>query len=125
MKKIIVLTIPVSEVQQILRDGNYLKTDEVISSISLEGNDIIFNCSLEAEQKVGAMEKLLAIKLADCDPGLSVRTFYCLKPANILTIGKLIENSKSDLLKFRNLGKGSLGEIEVFLKTKNLKLKDE
>ena len=56
--------------------------------------------------------------------GFTQRTLNCLKAAEIETIGDLVEWRKIDLLKFRNFGKKSLQELNDFLESKNLKLKD-
>ena len=42
----------------------------------------------------------------------SVRTYNCLKKANILTIGDLCQISESDLMQIRNFGKKSLTEVK-------------
>lgn len=49
------------------------------------------------------------------DENLSVRSFNCLKAADIDTVRDLICCNKTDLLKFRNFGKKSLAEIEDYL----------
>lgn len=41
----------------------------------------------------------------------SVRTYNCLKKANILTIGELVQYSETDLMNIRNFGKKSLTEV--------------
>jgi DNA-directed RNA polymerase subunit alpha len=42
----------------------------------------------------------------------SVRTYNCLKKANILTIGELAQISESELMQIRNFGKKSLTEVK-------------
>lgn len=42
---------------------------------------------------------------------LSVRSFNCLKRANIHKVGDLVEKSEEDMMKVRNLGKKSLDEV--------------
>jgi len=42
----------------------------------------------------------------------SVRTYNCLKKANILTIGELVQYSEADLMNIRNFGKKSLTEVK-------------
>lgn len=56
------------------------------------------------------MRALLRTKLTEHD--LSVRALNCLKAADIETLGDLVQNEKSTLLKLRNFGKKSLTEIE-------------
>jgi DNA-directed RNA polymerase subunit alpha len=53
---------------------------------------------------------------------LSVRSFNCLKGAEIKTIGELIRRNEDDLSKARNFGKKSLQEIIEKLKEWNLSL---
>lgn len=53
----------------------------------------------------------------------SVRTYNCLKKANILTIGELVQISEQDLMGIRNFGKKSLGEVKDKLAQLGLSLK--
>jgi DNA-directed RNA polymerase subunit alpha len=64
------------------------------------------------------MLKLFNTRLVDCD--LPVRALNCLKSADLETIGDLAKCTKCDLLKFRNFGKKSLGELDDFLDSKGL-----
>ncbi len=52
----------------------------------------------------------------------SVRTYNCLKKANILTIGDLIQNTETDLMQIRNFGKKSLVEVREKLASLGLSL---
>ena len=54
---------------------------------------------------------------------LSVRSYNCLKRANINTIGELMLKSEDDLIKVRNLGKKSLDEVEQKLLALGVALK--
>lgn len=42
----------------------------------------------------------------------SVRTYNCLKKANVLTIGELVQLTEQDLMNVRNFGKKSLSEVK-------------
>ena len=53
---------------------------------------------------------------------LSVRSYNCLKSANIRTIAELVEKTDADMLKYRNFGKKSLSEIKELLTKMNLSL---
>lgn len=53
----------------------------------------------------------------------SVRTYNCLKKANVLTIGELVTLSEADLMNIRNFGKKSLNEVKDKLASMNLSLK--
>ena len=57
-------------------------------------------------------------KVADLD--LSIRTKNLLKNAGINTLQELVSYTKSDLMKFRNIGRSSLVELEVLVLKNNL-----
>ncbi len=46
---------------------------------------------------------------------LSVRSYNCLKNANIRTIGELVQKTESEMLKTKNFGRKSLNEIKDIL----------
>lgn len=56
---------------------------------------------------------------------LSVRSFNCLKRANIHKVGDLIEKTEEDMMKVRNLGKKSLDEVIAKLAQFGLSLRQE
>ncbi|MBQ6066298.1 MAG: DNA-directed RNA polymerase subunit alpha [Clostridia bacterium] len=56
---------------------------------------------------------------------LSVRSFNCLKRANIHKVGDLIEKSEDDMMKVRNLGKKSLDEVVAKLAQFGLTLRQD
>lgn len=53
----------------------------------------------------------------------SVRTYNCLKKANVLTIGELVQLSEVDLMNIRNFGRKSLTEVKDKLAQLGLSLK--
>jgi len=53
---------------------------------------------------------------------LSVRSYNCLKSANIRTIAELVQKTDAEMLKYRNFGKKSLSEIKELLTKMNLSL---
>jgi len=53
----------------------------------------------------------------------SVRTYNCLKKANVLTIGELVQLTEADLLNIRNFVKKSLNEVKEKLESLNLSLR--
>lgn len=59
------------------------------------------------------------------DLDFSVRTYNCLKRANINTIGDLIARTEEDMMKVRNLGKKSLEEVVLKLDELDLELAKE
>lgn len=56
---------------------------------------------------------------------LTQRSYNCLKRANINTVEELTKRSKWNLLKIRNLGKGSFNEIQSELESYGLKLMED
>jgi DNA-directed RNA polymerase subunit alpha len=53
---------------------------------------------------------------------LSVRSYNCLKNANIRTIGELVTKTEAEMLKTKNFGRKSLNEIKEILSTMGLSL---
>ena len=48
---------------------------------------------------------------------LSVRSYNCLKNANIQTIGELVQKTEAEMLRTKNFGRKSLNEIKEILGT--------
>ena len=67
--------------------------------------------------------KVLEMSIEDMD--LSVRSYNCLKRANINTVSDLTKKSKDDMLKVRNLGLKSLEEVIKKLEDLGLGLREE
>ena len=67
--------------------------------------------------------KFLEMPIEEMD--LSVRSYNCLKRANINTIEDLVKKSKSDMLKVRNLGLKSIEEVMAKLEEYNLSLRSD
>lgn len=67
--------------------------------------------------------KILEMTIEEMD--LSVRSYNCLKRANIHTVEDLTKKTEDDMLKVRNLGKKSLDEVILKLESYGLKLKDK
>ena len=67
--------------------------------------------------------KVLSLPIEDMD--FSVRSYNCLKRANINTVEDLVNKSKSDMLKVRNLGLKSIEEVVQKLETYGLSLRNE
>jgi len=53
---------------------------------------------------------------------LSVRSYNCLKNANIKTIGELVQKTEAEMLKTKNFGRKSLNEIKEILTSMGLSL---
>ena len=67
--------------------------------------------------------KILEMAIEDLD--LTVRSYHCLKRANIHTVDDLIKKTEDDMLKVRNLGKKSLLEVIAKLESLGLSLKEK
>ena len=78
---------------------------------------------LMVEKTEDSKSKELETPIEDLD--FSVRTFNCLKRANIKTLKDLVDKKQSDFMKIRNLGKKSLKEVLDKIKEMNLSLRDE
>jgi len=51
-----------------------------------------------------------------------VRSYNCLKNANIQTIGELVQKTEAEMLKTKNFGRKSLNEIKEILASMGLSL---
>ena len=67
--------------------------------------------------------KILEKTIEELD--LSVRSYNCLKRANIHTVDDLTKKTEDDMLKVRNLGKKSLDEVIYKLSTYGLSLREK
>ena len=65
-------------------------------------------------------QQILSMKIEDMD--FSVRSYNCLKRANIHTVEDLISKTEDEMLKVRNLGKKSLDEVMQKLEAYGLSL---
>ncbi len=75
------------------------------------------------DREIDIVTKLLEMPIEDMD--LSVRSYNCLKRANIQTVEDLTKKTEDDMLKVRNLGKKSLDEVIAKLESLGLKLADK
>ena len=67
------------------------------------------NTKVMVEKEESKKEKVLEMSIEDLE--LSVRSFNCLKRANIATVEDLANKTEADMMKVRNLGKKSLEEV--------------
>lgn len=99
---------------KILCDHFALFTD---LSDTLDGRPIVVEKSADPQSTV------LDITIEELD--LSVRSFNCLKRANINTVADLISKTEDEMMKVRNLGRKSLEEVIGKLEAMGLSLADE
>ena len=86
-----------------------------------EINDTYAEVEILVEKEEEKKDKVLEISIEELE--LSVRASNGLKRANINTVGDLIEKTREEMSKIRNLGKKSLEEIERKLKELDLTFK--
>lgn len=77
-----------------------------------------------AEDKEGVAPQAKALDMTIDELDLSVRSFNCLKRANIHTVQELAQLDEADLMRVRNLGKKSMDEVRQKLAGLGLKLKN-
>ena len=99
---------------KILCDHFALFTD---LSDTLDGRPIVVEKSADPQSTV------LDMTIEELD--LSVRSFNCLKRANINTVADLISKTEDEMMKVRNLGRKSLEEVINKLAMMGLSLADE
>jgi DNA-directed RNA polymerase subunit alpha len=66
-----------------------------------------------AERALSQMNEVLNRSVEELE--LSVRSYNCLKNANIQTIGDLVQKSEAEMLRTKNFGRKSLNEIKEIL----------
>ncbi len=79
--------------------------------------------STVVEKKVTQRDKILEMTIEELD--LSVRSFNCLKRANINTVEDLVSKTQDEMIKVRNLGRKSLEEVMQKLAMMGLSLASE
>ena len=86
-------------------------------------SDSIGSRSTVVEKVETQRDKVLEMTIEELD--LSVRSFNCLKRANINTVEDLINKTQDEMIKVRNLGRKSLEEVEHKLAMMGLSLASE
>ena len=133
IEKAIRKTRTLTSLEQRIDDIKFLKADNDALKATIvdlkkklreqEEMDYIVNLKDEEEKKKAIMAndevcKVLVKKISDTN--LSVRAMVCLRTNDIETIGDLCKYQKLDILKFRNLGRKTLTELEYFLESLGL-----
>ena len=81
------------------------------------------NSEIMVEKAGDGTDKILEMTIEELD--LSVRSFNCLKRANINTVEDLTEKTEEDMMKVRNLGRKSLEEVIAKLQSLGFALKSD
>ena len=98
------------------------KTD--FDKLTLEvWTDSTITSSTVVEKTADRPDAKLSMTIDELD--LSVRSFNCLKRANINTVADLINKTGEDMMKVRNMGKKSLDEVQKKLEMMGLSLASE
>jgi DNA-directed RNA polymerase subunit alpha len=89
--------------------------------------NIFINFEEEIETAAASEERRPEIKNENLNRSveeleLSVRSYNCLKNANIQTIGELVQKTEAEMLKTKNFGRKSLNEIKEILSSMGLSL---
>ena len=86
-------------------------------------SDAVSTSSTIVEKTSDRPDAKLSMTIDELD--LSVRSFNCLKRANINTVADLINKTGEDMMKVRNMGKKSLDEVQKKLEMMGLSLASE
>ena len=86
-------------------------------------SDTVSTSSTVVEKVSDRPDAKLSMTIDELD--LSVRSFNCLKRANINTVADLINKTGEDMMKVRNMGKKSLDEVQKKLEMMGLSLASE
>lgn len=86
-------------------------------SETIKGMDILVKTEDDKQQQI--------LKMVIEEMDLSVRSYNCLKRANIHTVEDLTKKTEDDMLKVRNLGRKSLDEVIQKLESYGLALREQ
>jgi len=112
-------------------NGSVTPRDAVSLSAKLIRDHLSIFISLDDEAEAGADATADVVRASGANEHLdksveelelSVRSYNCLKNANIRTIRELVQKTEGDMLKTKNFGRKSLNEIKEILQTMGLGL---
>lgn len=115
---------------EVTTDGSIDPEDSVAQAAQILRDHLQIFVTFEEKHEVEEPEKISEEKskiLSNLNRSveeleLSVRSYNCLKNANIKTIGELVQKTEADMLKTRNFGRKSLNEIKEILTEMGLSL---
>ena len=90
-----------------------LLKDVYTRMINFENGEPTYFVVDSMDPELEKLEKLLSMDVKELE--LTVRSSNCLVGANIQSIGELVSQTETDMMKFRNFGKKSLDEIKAIL----------
>ena len=100
--------------------GAKLMRDHLAIFINLDDEEAVAEPTAISDQEREAWMEKLGKSVDEME--LSVRSYNCLKNANIRTIGELVQKSEAEMLKTKNFGRKSLNEIKEILSGMGLSL---
>jgi DNA-directed RNA polymerase subunit alpha len=95
-----------------------LLKDHLMIFINFEEEGPIDEVTVDTERE--ALDEHLNRSVDELE--LSVRSYNCLKNANIQSIGELVQKTEAEMLRTKNFGRKSLNEIKEILSTMGLSL---
>lgn len=107
--------------QEAVAAGSQVLIDHL--NLFTELPNYVFEEEVEVEEEVDEENLILEKPIEDLD--LSLRSYNCLKRANINTVGDILEYDVAELKKIRNFGKKSFTEVENKIDELGLKLTDK
>jgi DNA-directed RNA polymerase subunit alpha len=114
---------------EVWTNGSVLPADAIGLAAKLlkDHMNIFINFEEELETMASSEERKPEIRNENLNRSveeleLSVRSYNCLKNANIQTIGELVQKTEAEMLKTKNFGRKSLNEIKEILASMGLSL---
>lgn len=107
--------------QEAVAAGSQVLIDHL--NLFTELPNYVFEEEVEVEEEEDEENLLFVKPIEDLD--LSLRSYNCLKRANINTVGDILEYDVSELKKIRNFGKKSFTEVEAKIEELGLQLTDK
>ncbi|HET6372447.1 MAG TPA: DNA-directed RNA polymerase subunit alpha, partial [Candidatus Polarisedimenticolia bacterium] len=89
-------------------------------SIFINFDESLINADEQIDSEEERLNENLSRSVDELE--LSVRSYNCLKNANIRTIGELVQKTEAEMLKTKNFGRKSLNEIKEILTSMGLSL---
>ena len=103
-----------------LADVVYERLRSEIVRGELRPNERLIEAEIAEERKPEIRNENLNRSVEELE--LSVRSYNCLKNANIQTIGDLVQKTEAEMLRTKNFGRKSLNEIKEILASMGLGL---
>ncbi|MDO5018654.1 MAG: DNA-directed RNA polymerase subunit alpha [Lagierella massiliensis] len=107
--------------QEAVSQGAQILSDYL--SLFIDLPEYTFEEEVEEDEEESAKEELLSTSIEELD--LSLRSFNCLKRANIDTVGDIVSKGVEELCKIKNFGKKSFDEVESKIHEMGLEFSDE